>query len=413
MKTTKEILVKNTLWLSSLELISKVVMFFVTVSVVRYFGAANFGRLNYAQSFVGIIMLLSDFGLNTILIRDIAKDKTRVSSYLTSAIVVKAFSSLLVFAALFVVVRTDLSLFFLVALFALAGSTAAIYTAVLSAYEAMQYIFITRLVHYCGVLTSVLLVIYLNLDLHYLVGFYTISSLLSISVALYSLRSLGVKLVAKHDSDLTKKLLIQSLPIFGMLAINQVYMNIDTVMIRHSFSTIEVGYYQAAYKILFAFQAINLITVVTFPRISSLYHSADYAKLKKLARLVVSAMLGIFVPFLLIIYMYSPYITTRIYGASYQPSATVLPYLLTAGLIGFFKVFTGNFFLAANKEKIVFRASLVGLIVNISLNYFLIPNYGFTIAGITLMISEAAALILLLAYLPHFASKKLTYHLPE
>jgi len=396
MKTTKQILVKNTLWLTTLEVFSKIIMFFVTVSVVRYFGAEDFGRLNYAQSFVGICMLLSDFGLNTILIRDISGDKQHASSYLTSALVLKGVSSLLVLLVLLLIAPVDLGLFLLVALFLLTVSTSAIYTAVLSAYESMQYIFATRLVHYLGILASVLLVIQFHLDLHSLVLFYFLSALLSVFVAIYFLSRLGVSLISPFDQGLTKKLLLQSLPIFGMLAINQVYLNLDTVMIRHSFSAIEVGYYQAAYKILFAFQAINLVATATFPRISALYHEGDIVKLKKLAKLVILGMSAIFIPFIGLIYLFSPLLVKLIYGASYLPASPVLPVLLTAGLLMFYRTFISNYFLAANKERLVLRAALFGLVVNTFLNYFLIPRYGFTLAGISLVISEIMILLSLL-----------------
>lgn len=399
MKSTRQILVKNTLWLSLLEVVSKIIMFFVTVSVVRYFGATEFGRLNYTQSFVGIVMLLSDFGLNTILIRDIAKDKQHVSRYLTSATVVKGISVILVFAVLLLTARSDVSLFMLMATFLLAQSTESLYTSVLSAYESMELIFASKLVHYLGILTSVGTIIYLRLDLHWLLFAYTISAIISILVSLFFLHKLKISLWVSHSWSLTRRLLSESLPIFGMLAINQVYLNLDTVMIRMSYGTTAVGYYQAAYKILFAFQAINLITTATFPRISALYHEGKTRQLKKLAGMVILGSSLLLVPFITVVYFFSPLLITKIYGAAYLPSAPVLPVLLFAGLLMFYRTFIGNFLLAAGRQKIIFYVSLVALFINVGLNYFLIPHYGFVQGAISLVISEMFILLSLLAYI--------------
>jgi O-antigen/teichoic acid export membrane protein len=51
--------------------------------------------------------------------------------------------------------------------------------------------------------------------------------------------------------------------------------------------------------------------------------------------------------------------------------------------------------MAAGKQKLVFRASLLALIINAALNYFLIPRYGMVMGGITLMMSECILLFIL------------------
>ncbi|MEI6690273.1 MAG: flippase [bacterium] len=396
--STSQILVKNSLWLGMVEVVAKIIMFFVTISVVRYFGASDFGRLNYAQSFVGIVMLLSDFGINTILIRDIAKDKRHVAAYLTSALFVKLISTLLVVLLLALIVpnlsstRADIALFLWVGAFLLMQSLGGLFNGVLTAYERMQDIFVTRVIYYLLILASVVTVTYFHLDLHALLSAYTLSAIAAALVATIFLRKLAIGLLPRVDMALTKRLLLESLPIFGLLAINQIYLNLDTVLIRMSHGAITVGYYQAAYKILFAFQAINLISTATFPRIAALYHMGEMAQLKKLAKLVLIGTSAVFVPFIAFVFVFAPALISRIYGASYLPSATVLPILLTAGVIMFYRTFIGNFFLAAHRQSLVFRASLIGLFINVALNYLLIPRVGLVQGGISLVVSESVML---------------------
>lgn len=407
---TKKTLVKNTFWLGLLEVISKIIMFGVTISVVRYFGATDFGRLNYAQSFVGLVMLLSDFGLNTILIRDMARDKKHVTSYLTSASVVKGFSALLILLILGLVTpllastKQDVGLFIIMGGFLLAQSLEGLYTAVLSAYEAMELIFVSRLIHYLGILLSVGLVITLHLDLHSLILAYTISAAISVVITITFLRQLSIKLFGPFNLLLTKKLLKESLPIFGLLATNQVYLNLDTVMIRLNQGTTAVGYYQAAYKILFAFQAINLISTATFPRIVALYHQRKLNQVKILAKIVLIGSSVLLIPVIFISYLFNSYLITKIYGMAYLPAAPVMPVLLLAGLIMFYRTFLGNFFLAASRQNINFYSMLVGLVINIGMNYLLIPKFGIIQGGISLVTSELVILVILCANIKNIAT---------
>jgi O-antigen/teichoic acid export membrane protein len=92
--TSKQVLIKNTFWLSQIELFSKIILFFVTILIVRSFGPTNFGKFNLAFSYTAIIMILSDFGINTIVTREIAKYPDMISKYLSNTLSIKILVSI-------------------------------------------------------------------------------------------------------------------------------------------------------------------------------------------------------------------------------------------------------------------------------------------------------------------------------
>ena len=61
--SNKKILIKNTFWLSAVEFFSKILMFVVTVGLVRYWGAGEFGAYNLAFAYVAMFMILADLVL--------------------------------------------------------------------------------------------------------------------------------------------------------------------------------------------------------------------------------------------------------------------------------------------------------------------------------------------------------------
>jgi O-antigen/teichoic acid export membrane protein len=53
--------------------------FFYTVFTARYLGAEGYGTLTFALDFTSLLAIFSDFGLSTLMIREISRRKNLVS----------------------------------------------------------------------------------------------------------------------------------------------------------------------------------------------------------------------------------------------------------------------------------------------------------------------------------------------
>jgi O-antigen/teichoic acid export membrane protein len=74
-------------------------------------------------------------------------------------------------------------------------------------------------------------------------------------------------------------------------------------------------------------------------------------------------------------------------------SAGVMSLLIWSGVINYFRVFVGNLLVIKRKQNMVFWSILIGTIINLTINYFLIPKVGFVQAGWSLIISELVVLV--------------------
>lgn len=399
--SNKRILIKNVFWLGAFEFFSKILMFVVTVGLVRYWGAKEFGSFNLAFAYVALFMILADFGLSTITIREVAKHKELSEKYLSNLIGLKIFLSAIiglffVISFLFINKPVSIQLLIVTLIYSLIQNFQATFIAIFQAWEKMEMVFINRMLFFVGVLITALLVINYHGNAVYLVWGYTISTILAIILGIWQTNLLKIKIKIAFDFDFWKELIKEALPLFGMTAATVFYLNNDTLLIGRYLGNDQVGWYQTAYKILFAFQSINVINYAIFPRLTVLFHENKEDKVKKLIEIVIGLSLVGLIPLAILITWQRELIMKLIYGQSFVVAAGVMSLLIWSGVINYFRVFVGNLLVIKHKQKMVFWSILTGTLVNFAINFFLIPKIGFTQGGWSLIISELVVLTVMI-----------------
>lgn len=402
--SNRQLLIKNTFWLGAVEFFSKILLFFVTVGLVRYWGAQEFGVFNLSFAYIAIFLILSDFGLVTIATRDVAKHRDLSEKYLSNLIGLKLALSILItlfFVMSFLFVRNPVPIQLLLAtlIFSLIQVFQGVFIAIFQAWEKMEMVFFNRMIYYVGMLVSALLVIsFHGTAIHLVIG-YTISTILSIIWGIFQTNLLKIKINIAFDFGFWKELIKEALPLFGMTAATIIYANNDTLLIGRYFGNDQVGWYQTAFKILFAFQSVNVINYAIFPRITVLFHENKKETVKKLIKLVISLSVLVLVPLALLITWQRELIMKLIYGPSFVVAAGVMSLLVWSGVINYFRVFVGNLLVIKKKQNVVFWSVLIGTLVDLTINYFLVPKVGFVQAGWSLIISELVILgVMLLGF---------------
>jgi O-antigen/teichoic acid export membrane protein len=408
--SNKSILIKNTFWLGAIEFFSKILMFVVIVGLVRYWGPQEFGSFNLSFAYVALFMILADFGLSTIATREVAKHKDLSEKYLANLIGLKLFLSVIIgllFVASFLFVNKPVSIQLLVVtlIYSLIQNFQNVFIVIFQAWEKMEMVFVNRMVFFVGVLITALLVINFYGSAIHLVWGYSISTLLAIILGIWQVKLLKIKVKIAFDFSFWKELIKESLPLLGMTAAMVVYANNDTLLIGRYLGNNQVGWYQTAFKILFAFQSINVVNNAIFPRLTILFHENKKDTAKKLIKIVIGlSLIGLVILATLITWQ-RELIMKLIYGQSFVISAGVMSLLIWSGVINYFRVFMGNLLVIKHKQKIIFWAILAGTLINLTINYFLIPKNGFIQGGWSLIISELVVLGVMVVGL-----KKLSSH---
>jgi len=88
---------KNTSWLFADKVVRLLAVLVTSIFVTRYLGPQLFGQLNYASAFVGIFFALTSMGLDGILVRDLVRTPERKDHLLGTAATIKFGGAVLLF----------------------------------------------------------------------------------------------------------------------------------------------------------------------------------------------------------------------------------------------------------------------------------------------------------------------------
>ncbi len=388
---------KNFLSLSVAQIISRAVLFLVTIYLARTLGAAGFGRMRFAWAIVLYFMLITNLGLITLGVREVARNKDRIDNYvgniLSLRIVLALLSFFLLLAFVALIDKTTevkcLIIFYGFYLFSYALLLEWLFQGV----EKMGSVGISRILDkllYGG------LVFLLVKDAKQIMvvpwlwfggGLLASGFLICIFIRQFGRQKL------KFDFPFWKSMLRRALPMGTAFIMIQIYYHFGTVMLGFMKSDEVVGWYSAAYAIIFFIWGfIPIFVNVIFPLMSKYYKQSK----KKLQLLISSATklmsilalpLGIggtilAKPIMIFLYREQFYVEKYING--------VIPFqiLIWAVVIISIRCSYEQSFLACDREKRYLLGVIVGASTNVILNLILIPYFSLKGAAIATLISE-------------------------
>jgi O-antigen/teichoic acid export membrane protein len=408
----KKTVLKNFFSLSFSEVISNGLKFVSVIYLARILGAEGFGKINFATATLAYFMLLVNLGLHTYGIREIARDKERMKKYINNILTIKLLSS--VFAFLLVAVFVyflpkpaeikKLILFFGFSLFTFSFTIDWVFMGI----QEMEYIALARIAQnfiYVALIVSLVKMPDQILSVPFL----------HLGSALVAVLILMTVFVRKHgsfqlDFDLSfwKHILSQAFPMALSIIAIQIYLNFDTVMLGFMKSEGEVGWYSAAYKVIIILLLAGGIYYNTiFPVISNLYKKS-VEKLKHLMQFTLSLMILAIVPMLVIGTIFAAQIIGLIFGDGYQESVVVFRILLWNVAAVLLNSLFGRCLLGCNRQKYHLACVSGGGLVNLILNFILIPPLGIKGAAIATVAAETTVLFMF-----YFGTKKIVMLSPK
>jgi len=390
---------KNTSWLFAEKILRMIVGLFVGVWVARYLGPEKYGMLSYAQAFVGIFSAIATLGLNGIVVRELVKYSQKESELLGTAFILKLFGAVLTLLVLYIVIQfTSNDNLTNSLIFIIASAT------IFQAFNVIDFYFQAKVMskyvvfaNSTSLLLSSIVKIVLILNQAPLIYFAFIVLFDSIVLAIGYIywyfkikREFFIKKI-NFSFDLAKSLLKDSWPLILSGIVISIYMKIDQVMIKEMLDSEAVGNYAVAVRLSEIWYFIPMvITSSLFPAIVNAKKISEelyYKRLQKLYDLMVWIAISIAIP----ITFLSDWIVNLLYGIQYSESADVLKVHIWAGVFVFLGVASGKWFLSENLQKLAFYRTLFGAIINIILNFIMIPKYGIIGASIATLISQMVA----------------------
>jgi len=387
--------IKNVGWLFVEKIIRMTLGFLVSTWVARYLGAEKFGLLNFAIAFVSIFSAIAILGLQGVVVKQLVNHPESKGEILgTSGALIFISGFLAYFLCCFTIFLLNRDATDIVILVAIVGaglvckfSEVGLYwfeSQIESKYIAWVQAF--SFMVFSGVK------IFLILRSENLVAFAWAYMLESFVTGIMVISVFRLK--TKHFNYLTikteraKNLIKESLPLmFASLSVI-LYLRVDEIMLGQMIGYKAVGIYSAAVRISEAMYFIPVIISISyFPIILSTKKQNDENLLCRKFQRLFDLMMIISITLSVIISLLASKIILTAYGDSFEEAIGVLRIHVWASVFVFLGTASAKWLITEGYQKIAFKRTFLGLLINIILNLIFIPSYGIKGAAWATLIS--------------------------
>lgn len=400
--STRQTVVKNTLWIGVSTTIIKIVRAFIIMYAARLLGTESYGIFTYAMSIAALFAVFSDMGISSILVRELSKNEDKIKEYFSTAFIIKL-GFLITTVLLILSVGPFVSKFeastTLIPIVALSIFFDSLRTFLYSIPRSKNKMETEAGIGLLNEVFCVLLIIVLFLrepTAQTLVYSFTIGNGLGLLIALFTTRRYLIAVPQFFTKTLVLPLIKLIAP-FAILSIFGIFMtNIDSVMIGWLTNEHLVGLYGAAQKpISIIYILPNFLASGLLPVISTFLKNKQ--PIKHIVTTASTASLVVALPLVVGGIITAPAIIFTVFGSSYSEAIPVFRLLLITALFLFPATIYAEVLLAENKQKIFIFTGIIGALLNVGLNLILIPKFG--IAGSALSTIVAQAVLMFIFYI--------------
>jgi len=395
---TAQRIVKNMMSLLISGAIAQSFTFVSIIYLARILGPADFGKINFAIAIVVYFTLIGNMGLPLLGTREIAREKDKIKEYLGGILALRLSLAVLGFSLLLLMtffLNKPPEIKYLIILYGLGLIPSALLLDwAFQGVEKMEYIGLGRILA---------AVIYVGLVLGFVKGHQQLLLIPCFHVAAnLSVAGLLISMFVRHFGKpkfgfnlvFWRGLLRQALPIGFSLIMIQIFYNIDTVMLGFMRSDEEVGYYNAAYKIIMLLiLASGAYHDAIFPVISN-YYTTSMDSLKSLLLQTARLMVTLALPLAVGGTVLARPIMNLIYGAKYEAGIIAFQILVWTFAINCIDTIYSRGLLASNRQNKYALVLTVVAASNVLLNFVLIPLLGLLGAAIATVLAQIIALLM-------------------
>ncbi len=391
LKANREL--NNASWLIAGKVVQMLLSLMVGVWTARYLGPDGYGTISYANSYISFFMSFCTLGINSVIIKEFTDCPDQVGEILGSSIGLRVISS--AFSALFIVGTVsvvDSSEPVTIVVTALC-SISLVFHAVDTFMYWFQYQYMSRitalatLIAYIGIsvyrlalLASgqgiVWFALASSLDYIVLGGVYVLAYRRHNGPALRFVWKTGKRILKKSYHYIFSGMMVA------------IYGQTDKLMLKQMLDETNVGYYSAAMAVcsMWVF-VLGAVIDAMYPTILRLYkesYELYERKNRQLYAIVFYLSMIVSIGFLLV----GDFVIQLLYGEQYNPAAPVLKIITWYTAFSYLGVARNAWIVCENKQKYLKYIYLGAALMNVCLNYLMIPLWGPSGAAMASLITQ-------------------------
>ena len=381
------------------DLVFKIISLIVVIYLARYLGTVGFGKYSFVFAYLAFFNIITDLGLQQILVREMARDVSIAPKLIGNAYIIRsilaAFSIVLSMIVIsFMSYPTDTTICIYIATFTLLFiSFSDFYATIFQANLRMEYNIVAKLtfkILSAGLILWIIFVLQGTLTQIILVLVFSemVKTLIN-----YSFSRKFVRPKFEIDFGLWKYLFKECLPLALSSVIWVIYHQTDKVMLSLMMGDAPVGIYSAAYGLCNPFLIIPGALMISLFPLMSTYFKSSKEKLIKSYTLGNKYLLIVMLPIAIGVTLLSNKIILLIYGTEFIYSTTVLQILIWSIVFGSVNSVLLNLLVSINRQKLNTWSMSICAIVNVVLNLILIPILSYNGAAIATVATNVVLLI--------------------
>ena len=354
---------------------------FVSILLARKLGPSSFGIYNYSITIVGFFTSISCLGIDSIVVKELVKHEDK-RSILFNSFLIKLFGGLiayLFFSFIIILEESELAKKVLILL----GLTLLV-----QPFSIFDFFFQSKLKNKYSVISTSISRLFISIlkilalvcfpSLVLFAGLVLFESLITIILLWMFFKKDYYFEFNKtlFNKELFFKILTKGFPLILVGLFHTINVRIDQIIIRNFLNFDELGFYSTAVKVteLFNFLPVVIMTAV-FPSLvgTKNYDLKLYYKRMKVLFLILFST-AVFVSIIIVIS--SDFLITFMYGEAYVESIKYLKYLIWSSVFIFLGVYMHNLLINHDLQTISLYSNIIGAIINIYLNFRLIPTFG-------------------------------------
>ena len=401
----KKSLRKNAALSAGQKLLSIVFPLITFPYISRVLRVEDIGKINFANSIVSYVVLLSSLGILNYATREGARirdNKEKFNQFCKEIFTINILSTCVAYAALIVACLVSskirsYEILILIQSFSIIGGTIGI-NWIYTIEEDYLYITIRTLI--VQAMSVVLMLTMVKIEGDYLI-YAAISTFATVGANIFNFfharKYVKVGLTTRLN---LKKHLKPILIIFASTIAVTIYVDSDTTLLGFLNSEYCVGLYSRSSKIYTLIkQMVAAMVVVALPNLSNISESIQIEEYINKARKILYDVLFLAIPVAIGLCLTSEDVLLILAGQKYIESNRSLQILAISSFFAVMSSFvTYCCLLPLRFEKLQLIATVTSAVVNVSLNFLILPSLAHTGAAITTLFSEALVFVIEVVY---------------
>jgi len=361
------------------------------VIIARIGGTELFGQYSYVLTFLGIFAAAADFGMCTVLGKDIAQVRKSADVYWGNFLLLRAAINAAVVPIAIITafyIRRDLFPVLMIGSLALPFIAARFFEPIFQVYGRPWHSTYSSLAYGLGYF--ILLAAAATLFAHSLIVFVIafILANMTYAVAAFSMATRSLRPRFVIDRPTIKGIMKFIVPLGVSYLFIIVNGRIPILMLAAMQSDRAVAVFNAAYRFFDLSAMLGAALVVPFIPLFSGKAVAEQETLKAMLVAIIEILAVFLVPVAIIVPVISPFIVTAFFGHAFAESAHVLNVIAWGCVVVFYSLFASAAAFALGLVNFSYWNTGCAALISVGLNYLLIPRYSYLGSAWTSLVCE-------------------------